>query len=644
MTDPRMPRVEASGRPRRGPALFAQCLVVTITACRGPVGVEPVGFDEVYRQSHGHALTSGEPSSFSVGVLRRVALEEAFDDDPAAALDALHDRALGSPDHDTLFALAELWYLIGRETHDRAAFLTSVCYAWFYLFGGGADRRPGAFDPRFRIVCDLYNRSLARAFMDDEGAFVVQPGELPLSRGVLTLAVDDRLPEWDIRGGESAFTPAGRFELRGLANRHRRPGLGAPLVVSKPSAATESVSDMLSHPRVRSATAVVRIEGDLHDLEAGRLAATLLVEHPLLTETIDVDGVSVPLETDTSVTIGHALDDARLFDLELPSFLGGEDFEDFSGLYVVRPYVADKIPVVLIHGTSSSLARWADMINDLTADPLIRRHCQFWFFTYLSGRPIIESSNLLRRSLHDARREFDPGHDDRAFDQMVLIGHSQGGLLARMMVVDDPEHALWRSVFVKPLDEITAPDEMLANLREGFFSPPVPFVTRAIYIATPHRGSFLADRWIARLVESFISLPSQAVRIVSDLVRLNPGAFRRAPDERAFTSVDSMRTDNPLLLTLTELAASSGVRQHTIAAIDGDEEPPDGDDGVVSYRSARLEDVDSELVVRSFHSCQAQPPTIGEVRRLLREHLAEVRPGALSDGDDTGQDKHAGQR
>jgi len=53
---------------------------------------------------------------------------------------------------------------------------------------------------------------------------------------------------------------------------------------------------------------------------------------------------------------------------------------------------------------------------------------------------------------------------------------------------------------------------------------------------------------------------------------------------------------------------------------DGSFNSEQGNDGVVAYSSAHLEPVESELVVRSPHSCQGNPHTIQEVRRILRLH------------------------
>jgi hypothetical protein len=66
------------------------------------------------------------------------------------------------------------------------------------------------------------------------------------------------------------------------------------------------------------------------------------------------------------------------------------------------------------------------------------------------------------------------------------------------------------------------------------------------------------------------------------------------------------------------------IHAHSIIAVKGDDLPPKGGDGVVKYTSAHVEGVESELVVRSGHSCQGKPSTIEEVRRILLRHLDGV--------------------
>ena len=142
------------------------------------------------------------------------------------------------------------------------------------------------------------------------------------------------------------------------------------------------------------------------------------------------------------MSCAYRLEGAPVWDFELAGFRRG-DFSFLSkrgdgenGLYMLHPYLPGLIPVVLVHGTASSPARWAEMVNELLGDPAIAAHYQIWLFIYNSGNPIVLSSMRLRESLRAVRKGVDSRGRDSALSQMVLIGHSQGGLLTKMMVVD----------------------------------------------------------------------------------------------------------------------------------------------------------------------------------------------------------------
>src|SRR6185436_11933272 len=106
-------------------------------------------------------------------------------------------------------------------------------------------------------------------------------------------------------------------------------------------------------------------------------------------------------------------------------------------------------------GTASSPGRWADMGNDLLADPWIRQHWQLWFFMYDTGNPIVYSAMLLRDKLTEAVSRLDPDGQDPCLRQMVVLGHSQGGLLAKLTAVDTGPR-LWNAVSRIPLAEVRA--------------------------------------------------------------------------------------------------------------------------------------------------------------------------------------------
>ena len=90
---------------------------------------------------------------------------------------------------------------------------------------------------------------------------------------------------------------------------------------------------------------------------------------------------------------------------------------------------------------------------------------------------------------------------------------------------------------------------------------------------------------------------------------------------------ENMAPDSPFDKALNSVPIAPGITAHSIIAVEGDGPVETGKDGVVAYKSAHITGVESELVVRSPHSCQANPHTIEEVRRILLEHSAAVFDG-----------------
>ena len=161
-----------------------------------------------------------------------------------------------------------------------------------------------------------------------------------------------------------------------------------------------------------------------------------------------------------------------------------------TGLSLLKPYARGKIPVLFIHGLWSSPASWHRMIATLEEVPAIREKHQFWTFGYSTGDPIPYSAYLLRKNLDDVRRKFDPDRSDAAFDRMVIVGHSMGGLLSKMMAANAGDH-LWHVVSDRPFGELLGEKADIDIFRNGLFFSARPEVRRVIYIATPHRGSHL---------------------------------------------------------------------------------------------------------------------------------------------------------
>jgi pimeloyl-ACP methyl ester carboxylesterase len=297
---------------------------------------------------------------------------------------------------------------------------------------------------------------------------------------------------------------------------------------------------------------------------------------------------------------------------------------DRGRLETRRPYERGKVPVVLIHGLWGSPRNWDPMIEGLEADPALRTRFQFWTVGYASGDSIPYSAHLLRESLRRARRVFDPDGTDAAFDRMVVVGHSLGGILAKMMVQSGGPR-LWQTVCARPIDQVIEPTEECRPLRQAFFYKPVPEVRRVIFIATPHRGSPLASGRLRELGTRLCWQPNRFRQAQEVLLSHNePDLFAPGFRSDLATSAGELAPGHPLLLRLCELGIDTSVRSHSVIADLRDPPKPDGTDGIVPYSSSHLDGVASELLVHGLHICVNQPAVIEEVRRILMEHATPL--------------------
>lgn len=604
-------------------------VVLGSTACGPPITVRRVPARQVTAELARSALNSDRPSLFSENVLYRWDLGDLFRRNPEAALQALHDRLASDRGASaTLFAIAELSFKHAEDTGRRDYFLAATVYAYAFLFPNDHAERTREFDPRVRIAADLYNRGLTRGFATADGSSVdLRAGTYPLPFGQqLEVDFDQQSLEWANRWLYD-FIPVAELEVRGLGARFRSPGIGSPLAASMAPLDSGPVEWGYVPPTMKvPVTALLRIEDPRGQVAHPVVAAHLRVYNRYEVEDVEIAGERVPLEVEPSATLAYGLSRSRVWGWERFGIFRGDliSSESEQQLAFVEPYRPGRIPVVFVHGTASSPGRWANMLNVLANVRQLRGRFQFWFFFYDTGNAIPYSALRLRQALSEAVSRLDPEGRDPALRQMVVIGHSQGGLLTKMTAIDSGDR-FWNGISSRPLDELQVSEPTRDLLREVFFFEPLPFVTRLVFIATPHRGSALADGSLANWLAGFVRLPQTLAGATGELVSGNPDALRFDPRRPTFGSVYGMRPGSVLLETLVETPVAPGVTAHSIIPVRGDLPPYGQSDGVVSYDSAHLDWVASELVVpRTGHSAQQSPIAIEEVRRILIEHADVV--------------------
>ena len=604
------------------------------SGCATPIGVNYVDRSVAYRSLTANVLSAETPSSFSVRELMNLNLYQRFEQDPQNALAEMYSGLAPTGDEDRIFALAELSFFHAEQSGDRSYYLAAVVYAYAFLLPGQYGTPPTPIDPRARWAVDIYNQSLTQAAKSADGAYAIpMGGTFKLPFGELTVTFNETDLIWAGYRMKD-FIPAADVEVRGLRNRYRTPGVGAALAASiEPLEGAPSKQDAYLPPRMKiPVTAFLRLDDPRGALKSGKLNGKLEFYTPDSNRSLKINGVDVPVEFETTSALALTLEGSPVWDSEIAGFRSGDfrlpgfDGKTFEGnLAMLQPHRAGHMPVVLVHGTASSPARWAEMVNELENEPRFWANYEIWLFIYNTGNPIAYSAMLLRDALTKAVADLDPEGKDPGLKQMVVIGHSQGGLLAKMTVIDTGMH-LWP--FNVPPEQLDVSAETQDLLIRALIFKPLPFVKEVVFIATPHLGSYQALGFLGRLGSWFVNLPGRFVKMNVEFLTLQTKGLYLGNVAGIPTSITNMNPNNLFIRNLSAIPIVPAVVAHSIIAVDSDGPLDEAGDGVVKYKSAHIDGVASEKIVRSSHSVQGNPETIQEVKRILIEHAKGLSTSA----------------
>ena len=606
-------------------------LTVILTGCQSDYGVKKTGMEAWIRERASTALNATKVSQDTKDFLLREGIDEEYTLHPKETLKQLSKTLLETRDRKLLYYLTELTYLEAKNCSapDEAEYyyLSACIYSYAYLFKDNFDTMPSPYEPEFLFACRLYNYSATQVFqyLKSKKFLTSSDINLPFLNGLVRLKpLVNKLP-YKLEKF-SSIEICYKYTTFGFHSLTRQSGLGIPLIASGDSKQIKRQNDkddkIIDISKVAyPATAFIRFsKGDL-----GKYSAEVELYDPMNTTSITVNNKNIPLEVDLSTYLGWVLRGGATYS-PVTAMMDTKNMKGSEGLYILTPYDKNKIPVVFVHGVLSYPRTWVQTINTLLMDPTIRKKYQFWLFAYPSGNPVLFSAAKLRKDLLKAQKMYDPGSQNKKFNQMVIVGHSMGGLLTKVMVQDSKNILLNALTKGKPLSDFDLTKKEEAFIKEMLVYKPLPFVKRVIFISVPHRGSTMTRWWLADLAAKLVNLPAHLAEDIKNIqkkVLVKTGLKKKENTIKVSTGVDNLDPENSFIKLSSNIPISKNVKYHSIIGNKEKAGVPGGTDGIVDYSSSHLEGAESELIIKSEHSAHQQPLAIKEIKRILLKHLKE---------------------
>jgi hypothetical protein len=549
-------------------------------------------------------------------------LLQVYRSDPALAANTLRTRInAGAPPQASL-ALAEVYANTGDSLDSDA-----LVEATGYHLAAAELTLPLALNSNNQIALDAYNFSCSRTAQllfelrsGGSAATTTIPGPEKTYRIRRTLGkgyIDPSFPDevWN----------AAALKLKGFDDlpRNIRPGFGAAMVGHRDGTAERKAMDAFLPVVGMSQPAAVTL-----DFKDNGTTVDLAIHDVMIKEKGTLGGQTVTLHADFTAPLATLFNYTPSHKVGWEGLLHPERYADMSGIFQFEPYRPDQIPVIFVHGLMSSPATWVKALNQMRADPVLRERYQLLAFSYPTGFPIGYNAAALRRELKQFQETYDPGRRNPNMRNMILIGHSMGGLLSSMQIRDSND-ALIKKLFTRPLDELDSiSDSEKDAITELLVYEANPDITRAIFIASPHRGSNIAKGFIGNLGSKLIKFSTDILTgeiiepDVEGLTEVGQEMVKNRPD-----SIDGLKPRAPMLMTLLEQPVQGNTTIHSIIGNHNQHQPlEESGDSVVPYWSGHLDEVASEKVVHASHTTiTGNADAIEETRRLLYIH-AGLRP------------------
>ncbi len=634
---------------RLGPLLAAVTLLLT-SGC-AMVTMKQVAPTEYLANKRGDVLTSGDFSAASRETLSVIGLNEDQCEKDIVTCEKTLKATVDIPEEQRLSALSELWVKNAlalsakpkdRDKHPMSdaaldAWLEAARYAYAYLFFSGRTPSQRAFEDRQTQVRDYYNyaaeQTAAVVFKRSrESALEGEDYNAAVEGERWTLTSDfDQLRLTSI---PTSMAPASSLSFAGLRSTYRRDGFGAELVVMMdppkliaPPTGEKAEIPQYSEMSAINATALLKFRGNSLQEVLETTQVLFDVYSPESTESVELHGEKVPLAGNFTAAYGMWLAQSGFATQSLRTLFGMSEGIAEPHMYLMQPWDPNRRIIFMLHGLGSSPEAWVNVANEILGDPELRQHFQVWQVYYPTNAPIALNRYEIDQAFNNTLRHFDPNGTSRASKDMVFIGHSMGGVLARLLLSDSGE-VLWNDLLANYNLKGERLKRVQTKLGPLLHFDAEPNVERAIFIAAPHKGTDIAGNRFGRLIGRLVRLPITLLGKFEDVFQTLQQAEAQSAQPKKLVipnSIDNLKADDPFVKASSALPIRPGLKYHSIIAQRKPEVPLEqSDDGLVPYWSAHLPGALSEKVIISGHSVQETPQAVLEIRRILREDLEEM--------------------
>jgi pimeloyl-ACP methyl ester carboxylesterase len=411
--------------------------------------------------------------------------------------------------------------------------------------------------------------------------------------------------------------PVEDYSIGKLNNKYRYCGYGISTIAVH---CNQSSQPFRKRKEMFSATALLRPVADTDQSTSGGYVLDLF--DPLRVSVVTNRGTPIPLLRDLTAPIANRVNNqGRDY---LKRFLQPGSTTGDEGLHMIEPYQPGKIPILFVHGLLSDPLVWANIANEIRGCPEFVQRYQLWAFEYATGEPFLKSASKLRRQLQEARAVLDPTCSDPALAQIMLVGHSMGGLVAQLQITRGGDQ-IWNAVSNRPLESIVTTPERRMKLAESFYFEPSPLISHVVFIGVPHLGSPWANRPVGKIGAKLVEEPSSLEAEHRELITNNPGVFSTEFIRRIPTSIDLLKPQSPLLRSVSQLPRDPRIQLHSIIGRGHWMIGAGDSDSVVPVSSAQTPGVVSETFIKAKHTeLPNSLEGVTELFRILRSQLAEV--------------------